>query len=147
MPRLLVTGTRKGRIDTAYWLDRWVRKFRRPSLVIVGDSDDWTPWQGVDGAARIWALSRGFRYHQVRCSTVLVGARRFLERDERMAEFVEEGDWCLALPDFGSRGTYYTAQKCRARGATVVVCPRHAPQVTLRMPGEAPLRGAPRPPE
>lgn len=132
--RLCITGWRKGRLDVEYWLDRWVRKYGAPSLVIVGDSDDWTPWLGVDGQARVWALSRGFTVEHVRCITVLRSPERFHERNDRMVSFLRAGrDWCLAFPapytDRRGSGTLSTLRKARERGAFAVKVPSAARKV------------------
>lgn len=122
--RLCITGTRLGRLDTVVWLNKWVAAYGAPALVIVGDSDDWTPYQGVDGQARRWAERRGFVIAHERCIPVLRSPWRFYERDDRMVSHLRNArDHCLALPHphEPSRGTLFTARLARQRGATVHV--------------------------
>lgn len=124
---LCVTGARRGRLDTVYWLERWVRRFGRPRYLVVGDSDRWTPWLGVDGQARVWGKQKGLSVVEELCHAVMRSPYRFQERDERMADHCGPGDWCLGLPDDLSRGTFLTMRHARDRGARVFLCPRAYP--------------------
>lgn len=128
MTVLVVTGTRHGRPDVAYWLDRWVAKFGLPTKLVIGDSDDWVPERGVDWQAWRWS-HRWTDLVVVRetCCTPLKSPWRFHERDQRMANHVGPGDWCLGFPIASSRGTHLTMNMCRKRGARVVECPLRSP--------------------
>jgi len=114
--KLCVTGTRDGRLDVAYWLDRWVRRFGYPELLILGDA------RGVDTEALCWCRERQLIRKEC-VDRSLPSPQRYLERNERMARHVGPGDWCLGFPGPHSRGTYHAMRLCELRGARVYACP------------------------
>lgn len=135
MPRLLVTGTRQGRLDVRYWLNRWVRKYGPPDLVIVGDSDRWTPWLGVDGQARVWAAQNQFNYWQVRACTAALPPWRYEERDAILIDSVGFDDFCLGFLGPRDRGPGPVLRLCHERGVQCFAPPSVQPD---RIPGLPP---------
>jgi hypothetical protein len=115
--KLCVTGTREGRPDVAYWLDRWVRRFGLPELLIVGDA------RGVDTETLGWGRERAAQVLVVHVNEALPSPQRYHDRNERMARRLGTGDWCLGFPGPHSRGTQHTMGLCRQRGARVYACP------------------------
>lgn len=113
--RLIVTGTRHGRADLRAVLDAFVADHGEPDLVLVGDA------RGVDAQARAWAITRGLRHQVFLANWQAHGLRAGPLRNAAMVAAAEPGDWCLALPDARSRGTWDCVRRARARGLLVVV--------------------------
>ena len=127
--KLLVTGTRHGRSDVEYWLDRWVKRFGAPDLVVLGDSHLWVEERGVDLQAYEWAKFHGFeRKVEFALARIPSPQRFFYERNQRMANHLRAGDWGLGFPDRDSRGTWQTLRFARERGATAYACPLYNPK-------------------
>lgn len=116
--RLLVTGTRDGRADVVWYLARWVDKHGEPSLFVCGDQT------GVDTQAYEWYLHRfgRERLRREEVKLLLPSPRRYHERDERMAAHLGPGDYCLAFPIIGAKGTWLTTRLSFERGANIAVC-------------------------
>lgn len=114
--RLVVTGTRHGRSDVWFWLDRWVARFGVPELVIVGDAT------GVDTQARLWGEARGYPLHIERVEPRTPSPARYHERNQRMVDLARPGDWCVALPDRYSRGTWDCLRRAEHAKLRTRVC-------------------------
>lgn len=115
--KLVVTGTRRGRPDVAYWLDRWARRYGLPEVLIVGDAD------GVDAQAVMWCGETRPLLQRVVVNPLLASPHRYHDRNQRMVDAAEPGDHCLAFPDPESRGTWDCVRRARARGLRVFVLP------------------------
>lgn len=132
--RLLVTGSRHGRDDVTYWLDRWVAKFGEPELVILGDSHAWVHERGVDLIAYEWVKQRGYKHVQELAHARLPWTERFRERDQRMANHLRRDDWALGFPVDDSRGTWLTLRFSAERGARTVALPYRSPRALESAP-------------
>lgn len=119
--RLVISGTRLGRPDVWYWLDRWMRRHGPPGLLIVGCA------RGVDAQAIAWAVERNVRYQVFRAAWRRPDGSKDLsagnKRNAAMVAAARPGDWLLAFPDVESRGTPDCAAKGRRAGLRVHVCP------------------------
>ncbi len=124
--RVVVTGSREGRSDVVHWLRRFVAQHGVPELFILGCAP------GVDTVAR-WLAGR------MRWSHVVVYAdeskpspERYHDRNQRMVDLAEPGDWCLAFPVAGSRGTWDCVRRAQGRGLRAVQLPFNPPDAQRR---------------
>lgn len=121
MTVLLITGSRHGRPDVAYWLDRWVDKHGRPSMVVLGDA------RGVDSQAREWCEKRGLRFSIIYAEWERLGKRAGPVRNQEMVDAAQPGDWLLAFPWGDSRGTRDCMRRGVERGLRVYEMPLRSP--------------------
>lgn len=121
--RLVVTGTRHGRSDLWWWLNRFVAKHGRPELCILGDA------QGVDEQAWLWTLF--YKVEHVKFEAQWRAGYRHAynpraghERNQVMVDQASRGDWCLAFPHptKPSPGTWDCYRRALDRGLNVAVC-------------------------
>ena len=118
---LIVSGTRHGRDDVGYWLDRFVARHGRPERVVLGDA------RGVDAAARAWAAKWELPCEVYRAQWAVFGDAAGGMRNQAMVEQGGAADWLVALPDRTSVGTWDCVRRARERGIrTVVIHPRVA---------------------
>lgn len=115
--RLLITGTRKGRIDVERWLERWAAKYAAPDELVVGGAP------GVDTQAELYALRACWKVRVVPAEWRRWGARAGPLRNLAMVDLCGAGDHCLAFPAHGSRGTYDCVSRARAAGLSVFILP------------------------
>lgn len=126
--QLLVTGSREGREDVWYWLDRWVARYGQPSRLILGDA------RGVDMQARVWGM-RTLGRERVhveyvpdwRDETGALDPQAGPRRNQRMVDLAHARDWCLAFPTPKSRGTWDCVERADAAGLYVAICPLYWP--------------------
>ena len=109
-PRLVVTGSREGRADVERALDTWVMRYGIPQLVIVGDQ------RGVDTQAFEWAKERGYTFRRERVRPGQPSPACFHDRNQRMVDWAAPGDYLLAFPTAGSRGTWDCFQRGQRAG-------------------------------
>lgn len=95
--KLLVTGCRKGRSDTAARLDEFCARFGYPGSLVLGDA------AGVDLEALVWARDNHVEYVVHRAEWKRFGAYAGPERNGRMVADCDQGDYALGLP--GGTGT------------------------------------------
>ena len=99
------------------WLDRWVKRYGMPKVLIVGDAP------GVDAQALMWCGEERPLLHRVTVDRRLPSPERYHDRNQRMVDAAEPGDHCLAFPDPESRGTWDCVRRARERGLVVFVLP------------------------
>lgn len=108
--RLVVTGSRFGFVGLEQWLDRWVKKYGAPELVILGDA------RGVDAQAREWAIKHGYTYIVHVADWQTHGKSAGPVRNQKMIDMANIGDWCVAFPKGESKGTYDCIRRAKQRG-------------------------------
>lgn len=108
MLRLVVTGTRTNeRPDVFYWLDRWVRRYGEPELVILGDA------RGVDTMAKAWAQAHGYEHVIKYVDKSYPSPLRYHLRNQAMVDAARTGDWCVGFPIPTSSGTYDCVRRAK----------------------------------
>lgn len=121
--RVVITGTRDGRCDVRHWMERFVRTHGVPELFVLGCAS------GVDTVAWLFCEKRRWAYVRIFADLLKPSPQRYHDRNQRMADLVGEGDWCLAFPVAGSRGTWDCLHRCKERGARATQLPLNTPDV------------------
>lgn len=111
--RLVITGSRYGHPDVERWMFAFAVKHGVPDLTIVGDAT------GVDDQAWQFAVTHLWSYAFIRVKRALGNPEMFHDRNQRMVNLADKGDWLLAFPDAKSRGTYDCINRGKARGLNV----------------------------
>jgi len=115
--KLVITGSRFGRADVEYWLDRWVRKYGVPDLIILGDA------RGVDAQARAWCIKHGYNHRVFVADWATHGKAAGPLRNQQMMDAADVGDWCIGLPAGEGAGTFDCLRRAKNRGLFIVVPP------------------------
>lgn len=118
--KLLVTGSRHGRLDVEHYLDRWARKFGEPHWIVLGCA------LGVDRQALLWAIERGYFFVVRTADWERFGKQAGSLRNADMAAMIGREDYALAFPLAEAKGTRNCMQHCRQWTANVFECPLRA---------------------
>lgn len=125
-PKLLVTGTRRGRPDVRAWLLRWSRQYGAPSCLVVGGLPEHRPvgeLYSVDGEAYLFGKNAGWPLRVFRADWDGLGKAAGPLRNQAMVDFCRAGDVCLGFPDAESRGTWDCMRRAHAAGLTTYMLP------------------------